>query len=91
LSKAHVSELVGTEAGLSSERSYTFRTLPLGVLRGLGDAIRGDLNGLRRAAAIVAGLGITTLGYVRGSAVRRAARRREQAARRLGRARAGTA
>jgi len=35
LSKAHVSQLLGTQDGLSSERSSTLRTLPPGVARGL--------------------------------------------------------
>lgn len=71
LSKAVVVKLVGSNSGLSSERSYTFRTLPLGVLRGLGDALRGRRGGLGRACAIVAGLAITTLGYLVGSVRRR--------------------
>jgi glycosyltransferase involved in cell wall biosynthesis len=79
LSKAHVSELVGADAGLSSERSYTFRTLPAGVARGLADVIEGDANGLRRSLAIIAGLAVTTIGYARGIAARRLARRRRGA------------
>lgn len=75
LSKAHVSDLVGADAGLASERTYTMRTLPLGVARGLGDALRGDGHGLVRAAAILAGLAITSAGYARGLLARRAARR----------------
>jgi GT2 family glycosyltransferase len=68
LSKALVSRLVGTRDGLASERRYTFRTLPLGVWQGLGDVVlRGDLWGAARAGAILAGLTITTAGYVRGS------------------------
>jgi len=66
LSKALVTRSVGAGDGLSSERSYTFRTLPLGVLRGLGDAVRGDPAGLGRAAAIVTGLAWTTWGYIVG-------------------------
>ncbi|MCC5579717.1 glycosyltransferase family 2 protein [Microtetraspora sp. AC03309] len=66
LSKAIVTSSVGAGDGLSSERDYTFRTLPLGVLRGLGDAVRGDLAGLGRAAAIVIGLAWTTWGYLVG-------------------------
>lgn len=66
LSKAVVSGGVGSEDALASEWSYTLKTLPLGVLRGAGAALRGDRNGFRRAAAIVAGLAITTAGYVRG-------------------------
>jgi GT2 family glycosyltransferase len=71
LSKALVTDSVGHDQGLASERTYATRTLPLGVLRGLGDALRGDLSGLRRAGAIVAGLGITTAGFVRGTIARR--------------------
>jgi GT2 family glycosyltransferase len=71
LSKALVTDSVGHDAGLSSERTYATRTLPVGVLRGLRDALRGDLSGLGRAAAIVAGLGITTAGFVRGTIARR--------------------
>ncbi|WP_067173322.1 glycosyltransferase family 2 protein [Microtetraspora niveoalba] len=66
LSKAIVTRSVGAGDGLSSERGYTFRTLPLGVLRGLGDAVRGDLAGLGRAGAIVVGLTWTTWGYLVG-------------------------
>jgi len=58
----------GSMEGLSSERTYTLRTLPRGVLRGLGDALRGDLSGLQRAAAIVAGLAYTAAGYGFGRA-----------------------
>jgi GT2 family glycosyltransferase len=71
LSKALVTDSVGHDAGLSSERTYATRTLPVGVLRGLRDALRGDLSGLGRAAAIVAGLAITTAGFVRGTIARR--------------------
>ncbi|MDF5757259.1 glycosyltransferase family 2 protein [Spongiactinospora sp. TRM90649] len=68
LSKALVAASVGAGDGLSSERSYATRTLPLGVLRGLGDALRGDLAGLGRAGAIVIGLAWTTWGYALGTA-----------------------
>ncbi len=81
LSKAHVSDLVGADAGLASERTYTMRTLPRGVARGLRDALRGDAHGLRRAAAIVAGLAITSAGYARGLLARKAARRAAAGAR----------
>ncbi|RBQ17584.1 glycosyltransferase family 2 protein [Spongiactinospora rosea] len=67
LSKALVAASVGAGDGLSSERSYATRTLPLGVLRGLGAALRGDLAGLGRAGAIVVGLAWTTWGYVVGT------------------------
>jgi hypothetical protein len=67
LSKAVVARHAGSRAGLASERTYVTRTLPRGVARGLADAtLRGDPAGLGRAGAIVAGLGITTLGYALG-------------------------
>lgn len=69
-SKAIVARLVGSTDGLASERSYTFRTLPLGVSRGLGDTLlRGDGAGLMRAGAILLGLGITIGGYLAGNIV----------------------
>jgi GT2 family glycosyltransferase len=68
LSKARVSALAGAADGLSSERTYATRTLPRGVVRGLGDARRGDPHGLARASAIVAGLAMTAAGYVAGTA-----------------------
>lgn len=64
-SKALMTEEVGSADGLSAEREYTLKILPTGVLRGLRDAIRGDLSGLLRAGAIVAGLAITSGGYLR--------------------------
>jgi hypothetical protein len=67
LAKALVSQFVGAVEGLSSERTYAVKTLPLGIARGLGDIIfHGDLAGLARSAAIAAGLTITTYGYVVG-------------------------
>lgn len=70
-SKALISGLVGARDGLAAERTYTTRTLPGGVLRGLRDTLRGDPAGLRRAAAIVAGLAATTFGYLSGRLSRR--------------------
>jgi GT2 family glycosyltransferase len=68
LSKAIVARHAGRLDGLASERSYAMRTLPRGVARGLADAtVRRDAAGLTRAAAIIAGLAITTLGYAVGS------------------------
>lgn len=63
-SKALVARYVGGSDGLASERVYTLKTLPQGVIRGLVDAVfRHDPMGLARAGAIVAGLVITTTGY----------------------------
>lgn len=64
ISKARVTGNVGSGDGLSAERAYTTRTLPLGAARGLADLCRGDIGGLGRAAAIVTGLAVTAFGYV---------------------------
>jgi GT2 family glycosyltransferase len=66
LSKALVVQLVGQQSGLSSERAYTLRVLPRGVLAGLRAGITGHIGGFGRAAAIITGLAATTLGYVIG-------------------------
>lgn len=64
-SKAVVTRFVGIGDGLASERSYTLRTLPRGVLRGVADTFtRGDISGLARAGVIIAGLAITITGYI---------------------------
>lgn len=63
LSKAILTRRVGARKGLSSERTYALNVLPRAVLRGLRDTMRGDVSGLGRAAAIIAGLIITTTGY----------------------------
>ena len=68
LSKAKVSRLVGAGDGLSSERTYCLRTLPKGIIRALSETfLKGKLNGLMRASAIVFGLLFTTMGYVIGA------------------------
>jgi GT2 family glycosyltransferase len=72
LSKALVTASVGAKDGLSAERRHTTRVLPLGVARGVADALRGDLPGLGRAGAIVAGVTATVAGYSAGAIQRRA-------------------
>lgn len=67
LSKAQVSASVGSGDGLSAERGYVTRALPLGVARGIADLLRGDVSGLSRAGAIVLGLGVTVAGFAVGS------------------------
>lgn len=63
-SKAIISVLVGLDSGLASERTYTTRVLPAGVLRNLAAAVRGrDARPLGRAAMIVAGLALTIFGF----------------------------
>ncbi|MFG2054497.1 glycosyltransferase [Micromonospora sp. NPDC048930] len=69
-SKAVVARLVGSDAGLATERTYTRRTLPAGVRRGLRQARAGDRAGLLRSGAIVAGLLVTAAGYVSAHALR---------------------
>jgi GT2 family glycosyltransferase len=77
LSKAYLARIVGVERGLSTERSYVFRTLPAGVARGLGDALfRLNWGGFGRAVAIVWGLACTSIGYARGKL--RTSRQKEQ-------------
>ncbi len=64
-SKAHLARLVGSRVGLSSERSYTLRTLPSGMLQGLYDTIAyRNWYGIARASAILVGLLSTTMGYL---------------------------
>lgn len=75
LSKALVTASVGAADGLSSERRYTTRVLPLGLAQGMADALRGDLPGLGRAGAIVTGAGATAAGYAAGWIQRRVRRR----------------
>jgi GT2 family glycosyltransferase len=66
-SKAVVSWLLGRQEALASERAYTRRVLPAGVVRAIGDAVRNrDASPLARAGAIVAGLAYTTAGYLSG-------------------------
>ncbi len=75
LSKAYISRLVGVDSGLASERGYAMRTLPRGVLKGIGDAVfRRDGTGLMRAGAIVLGLAVTTIGFIVGSISNRSQR-----------------
>ncbi|MEZ4673793.1 MAG: glycosyltransferase family 2 protein [Caldilineaceae bacterium] len=67
ISKALVVKHVGANDGLSAERTYTLFVLPTGMLYGVWDALKGDLGGLGRAAAIFVGLLFTTCGYIAGT------------------------
>ncbi|MCX4822042.1 glycosyltransferase [Streptomyces sp. NBC_01142] len=67
LSKALVARSVGADKGLESERRYTTRVLPAGVVRGLRDALLGRRGGAGRAGAIVAGVAAAAGGYAVGS------------------------
>ncbi|AKK26606.1 glycosyltransferase family 2 protein [Mycobacterium sp. EPa45] len=62
LSKAVVTEMAGTAAGLSSERSYVSRVLPMAVARELRSM---TIDGLARALTICLGLAATTAGFAR--------------------------
>jgi hypothetical protein len=66
LSKAQVAQRAGLSPGLSCERAHAARTIPVGVLRSLRAVLSGDRAGLARAAALVVGLWITTLGFLVG-------------------------
>lgn len=66
-SKAMISWLVGFKDGMANERVHAFQTIPKGVINNLKDAIlHGDIGGLTRAAAIVAGLLMAAGGYAIG-------------------------
>ena len=68
LSKALVTQLVGATSGLDTERGYVLKTLPVGVARGVFASIRQrSIYGLGRSGAIIAGLFLTTLGYIKGN------------------------
>ena len=68
LGKAMLVGLHGTQAGLSSERTYTFRTLPQGIVHGFANAFQHrDLDGLVRTGVIVIGLTTTVAGYLMGT------------------------
>ncbi len=62
--KASLSGLVGSEAGLSSERSYVSRVLPRGVLRELGKLVRGDAAAALRILTILLGTAVAGIGYL---------------------------
>ncbi|MBK3567447.1 glycosyltransferase family 2 protein [Streptomyces sp. MBT62] len=67
LSKALVARSVGADKGLESERRYTTRVLPAGMVRGLRDFVFARPGGAGRAGAIVAGVFTAAGGYVVGS------------------------
>ncbi len=68
ISKAFVACYVGAKDGLASERAYSLRILPLGVIQGLRDGfLKHQLSGFVRAWAIIVGLSVTATGYLIGS------------------------
>lgn len=74
LSKAIVSRTAGAADGLETERGYATRTLPRAVARGVVATVRHhDGTGVIRAAAVIAGLSVTSFGYLVGSLSRASA------------------
>lgn len=58
----------GSRDNFSNERAYLYQTLPRGILRGIVEVFfRFDLTGLWRSGAIIAGLILTTSGFLFGS------------------------
>lgn len=68
--KLLLARAVGSQLGLADEREYVARVLPRAFAAGLRDGLRGDPDGLRRAAAIALALGLTLAGYLYGLASR---------------------
>jgi len=65
---ARYARKAGARDTLSTERAYVYQTLPRGVMRGIGEVFyRFDWNGLLRAGAIIAGLSLTTAGFLSGN------------------------
>lgn len=65
-SKALIASHVGRDVALASESSYATRTLPAGVLRELFNPRPPFGSGPVRAVAIIVGLLVTLLGFLRG-------------------------
>jgi cellulose synthase/poly-beta-1,6-N-acetylglucosamine synthase-like glycosyltransferase len=63
LSKAEVSRLAGRRPALAAEKHYVSRTVPQGISR---EVKARDTDGLRRAAAMLAGVTATSAGYAAG-------------------------
>jgi glycosyltransferase involved in cell wall biosynthesis len=71
-SKAHLAHLFGLTDSLALERTYVTRTLPIGLVGALSDALlRRQMVGLARGGAILAGLASAGVGFVRTVAVGR--------------------
>ncbi len=68
LSKAQVTQRAGITAGLSSERAHAARAIPLAIARAARATLQGNGAGVVRAAALIGGLWMTTLGFIVGRA-----------------------
>lgn len=64
-SKAILTELTGSQDGLSSELAYVTSVLPRALARELRAAVAGDSRGARRAGAILVGVWCTAAAYAR--------------------------
>ena len=57
--------LAGADRELVGGRVFAPGAAPLGVVRNVGDGLRGDLHGFQRAGALVVGVSWALAGYVR--------------------------
>jgi glucosyl-dolichyl phosphate glucuronosyltransferase len=65
--KLEMARLLGRQEKLQSERDYMRRTLPSGIAAGLWAAARhGDVSGLLKSGAIVAGVAAAAIGVILG-------------------------
>jgi glucosyl-dolichyl phosphate glucuronosyltransferase len=64
IGKASLAALVGSEAGLASERRHAAAVLPRGVARELGALLRGDPTAGLRALSIVLGTAVAAAGFL---------------------------
>ncbi len=64
--KASLARLVGSDAGLASERRHAAVALPKGIARELGRLVRGDGSAGLRALFIVVGLATAAAGFAVG-------------------------
>ncbi len=70
-SKSVLASRVGTEDGLSSERSYLAKTLPAAIGTYSRAGVRGDGWAFARAGMVVGGVAATGIGYVSARVSRR--------------------
>ena len=66
-SKVAAMRSMGEAGHLRAERSFAARALTYGTLRNLGATLRGDLGGLQRVGATLAGVSLAGAGYAVGS------------------------
>jgi hypothetical protein len=68
--KAALAAFNGVTESTSTERQYARYVLPDGFIRGLQESARGNLSGMARSLAIIAGLSAATLGFLADRVVR---------------------